>query len=447
MLFLYPPNENRKATTYSIAAHTLYEEDHPTLQFYPEGILSFRKTDYFSVGERSAGIRNSIFINRPLSIKIEGSRKIGERYVSLLFCKDLKKIPNQYPVYGRNGVESEPVNENESEIGLLIKVTSNSEEVAEGLLTLWKGLFLHSGYPGRRTTAGNLGFPSSPADTTYKDKNGKYVSLVIAGTRDPFFQANFERIKEEAQRHVDLEYSILGGEGHTEIVVATKAVPIMYLETVEATKEEAFKKHQQGLKTVERFIDTGRPSLQAIYTGEVFKWGIYHVFTNTGVIRERMFPVSIYSCDGKNWKFLREVRPAYKSIGIDNVEDEIDPEKLNAVNPAEHTTGPRSIKPLVDIARIIRSKNAGINKITYDVFFNTKDDYFTALNSNLFLKNKIAEVLGIPIEQVIGTYRADECYAIKISVHRSLLSGSLGDRDVFGAQQHMKLLQLKVPLF
>jgi hypothetical protein len=442
-----PPNENRKATTYSIAAHTLYEEDHPALQFYPEGILSVVKSSYFTVSDCSAGIRNSVFINKPLSMKIEGSRKTGERYVSLLFCKDLDSIPHRYAVYGRNGVESDPVKEGEKEVGLLIKVTSKSQEVAEGLFTLWKGLFLHFGYPGRRATAGNLAFPLSPSEIAYRAKSGEYVSILIMGTRDPFFQFNLEWIRSEVKKQVELEYSTLSREGRTEIILATREKPIMYLETVEATKEEAFEKHQEDLKKVATFINRESPSEQAIYAGEVFGWGIYHIFSNTKVISEKMFPISMYRCDGKNWKFEREVRPSYKPIGVRNANESVDPEKVRAVYPVHHAKKPRGTIPLVDLARIIRSKNAGVNKITYDLFFNTENDYFTALDSNLFLKNRMADILGIPPHQVIGTYRADECYAIKISVHRTLVSGSLGDRDVFGAQQHSKLLRLDLPVF
>ena len=58
-----PPNKARRATTYSIAAHSLYEEDHPTVQFYPEGILSFEDTEYFDAGERSAGLKNTRFLS------------------------------------------------------------------------------------------------------------------------------------------------------------------------------------------------------------------------------------------------------------------------------------------------------------------------------------------------------------------------------------------------
>jgi len=41
------------------------------------------------------------------------------------------------------------------------------------------------------------------------------------------------------------------------------------------------------------------------------------------------------------------------------------------------------------MAQVIRSKNAGINKIVYDIFFNNGEDYEIALRSNVFSKDKI----------------------------------------------------------
>ena len=70
------PNLARRCTAYSIAAHSLYEESHPQLQFYPEGILVMEKTQFFSRDSRTAGIRGSQFVRSrkpwPWSIKLEG---------------------------------------------------------------------------------------------------------------------------------------------------------------------------------------------------------------------------------------------------------------------------------------------------------------------------------------------------------------------------------------
>jgi hypothetical protein len=442
------PNATRKATVYSIAAHSLYEEDHPTLQFYPEGILSFQNTENFSAGERSAGIRNSSFFSRPLSMKIEGSRKAGERFVSLLFCKDLANMPAHYPIYGRNGVETGPVGDKETEIGLLIKAKSNSEEVAKSLLTLWKGFFMHFGYPGRRATAGNLAIPLSPSQITYKDETEEYVSFVIAGTRDPFFQESFDKIKTDISARVDLEYPDLVSQGEVEIMVANSEMPLMYLETIGPTREDALLAHQEELKAVERFIDCDKASLREVYAGEFFVWGVYHLLTNGTVIRDRLFPISLYRCNGSQWDLLKEIKPVYQSVGSDaDPSSEKGYAELNTVQPYTHIGQPSEYKRLVDMAQVIRSKNAGINKIVYDIFFNDGKDYEIALHSNIFSREEMAEILDVPVDQMIGVYRADECQAIKISVNRSLVSGSKGDRDVFGAQQHARFLSLLIPVF
>ena len=93
------PNLDRRCTPYSIAAHSLYEESHPQLQFYPEGILVMEKTQFFSRDNRSAGIRNSRFVHAekpwPWSIKLEGSRRLGARKVSIIHIDpaDLPRIP------------------------------------------------------------------------------------------------------------------------------------------------------------------------------------------------------------------------------------------------------------------------------------------------------------------------------------------------------------------
>jgi len=81
------------------------------------------------------------------------------------------------------------------------------------------------------------------------------------------------------------------------------------------------------------------------------------------------------------------------------------------------------------------------------IFFNSEEDYQQALRSNTFTKEAVAQTLEISVADIIGCYRADNCQAIKISTYRPLISGSPGERDVFGAQQHLPLLLLNIPVF
>ena len=126
------PNPTRRCTAYSIAAHSLYEESHPQLQFYPEGILVMEKTQFFSRDGRTAGIRNSRFVRSakpwPWSIKLEGSRRLGARKVSLIHIDpaDLPKIPADVLVYGRNGVQAQPVEGAQRELGIIVETTAKT---------------------------------------------------------------------------------------------------------------------------------------------------------------------------------------------------------------------------------------------------------------------------------------------------------------------------------
>src|SRR6201999_4565757 len=121
------PNPARRCTAYSIAAHSLYEESHPQLQFYPEGVLAMEKTQFFSHDARTAGLRNSRFVRAgkpwPWSIKLEGSRRLGARRVSLIYIDpaDMAKIPDDVLVYGRNGVQMTPVDGSQRELGIIIE--------------------------------------------------------------------------------------------------------------------------------------------------------------------------------------------------------------------------------------------------------------------------------------------------------------------------------------
>jgi hypothetical protein len=144
------PNPWRKCTPRSIAAHSLYEESHPELQYYPEGILCMEHTEFFAQGPRVAGIQHSIFARTgspwPWSIKLEGARWLGKRKVSVLYCNgaDLAKIPDQYLVYGRNGVEPTAVRvDGEREIGIIIETRAEQREPATLLASLLTHYMIH----------------------------------------------------------------------------------------------------------------------------------------------------------------------------------------------------------------------------------------------------------------------------------------------------------------
>lgn len=441
------PNKNRKVTPKSIAAHSLYEESHPSLQFYPEGVLVMQSTDYFAKTAYSACIKNSLFVNQDLSLKIEGSQRIGVRYVSFLFCKP-DNFPKDRIVYGYNGVQPLPVSHDRQEIGILIKVSSINKASATTLASLLKGYMLHYGYPDRHTTAGNIAFPLSPSQVEYQNEQGHYTSLVIAGTREPLFIKLYAEIKEKVLALAKTNFPDVDSQCQVEILTADATHPLLLLDTVGKTEKEASELHDQALATMQPFIDREAVSFRKIFGGEVYKWSIFHITKNSQLIKQ-LFPIKLYSASEKNWVFLKEVYPESQDIGIpiSQYNGSINEKKLSIIQFVSETRLPIRYKALVDMATVIRSKDAGVNTITYDIFFNSSEDYQLALKSNVFIKTAIAKTLVVPEDLMIGTFQVDNCQAIKISRYRRLVSGSVGDHDVFGAQQQLEIERMQVPVF
>jgi hypothetical protein len=100
---------------------------------------------------------------------------------------------------------------------------------------------------------------------------------------------------------------------------------------------------------------------------------------------------------------------------------------------------------LSDYVKVIRSKNAGPFELTFDLIFLNEALYNHVLQSEVITKAKIAELYNIPLEHVLVVERYDPALAIKITIARRQSSGSYGERDTLGAQQHAPLLFLTIP--
>ena len=98
---------------------------------------------------------------------------------------------------------------------------------------------------------------------------------------------------------------------------------------------------------------------------------------------------------------------------------------------------------LLDVARVIRSKNAGPTTLTVDLMFNDHTGYQRALAAPSLAPAAIAELYDLEPAQVeVIPYRS--ALAVKIVMDRKLVAGDPGDRDVYGAQQHGPLLGVEI---
>ena len=103
-------------------------------------------------------------------------------------------------------------------------------------------------------------------------------------------------------------------------------------------------------------------------------------------------------------------------------------------------------RKLGELAKTIRSKNAGVNKITFDIIFREPATYDLVKRSKVLSRQSMAALFRIPAERISDFVEYDPGYAIKFTIYRSRPSGSAGDGDIFGAQQYAPLLDIEVPV-
>jgi len=105
-----------------------------------------------------------------------------------------------------------------------------------------------------------------------------------------------------------------------------------------------------------------------------------------------------------------------------------------------------SSKTLSELAKTIRSKNAGVDQITFDVVFRDRETYELVKRSRALSPEAVMRLYSIPRERITTFVEFDPALAIKFTIRRERPSGSPGERDVFGAQQYAPLFDLPVPI-
>lgn len=101
---------------------------------------------------------------------------------------------------------------------------------------------------------------------------------------------------------------------------------------------------------------------------------------------------------------------------------------------------------LKDVASVIRSKNAGPYELTLDVILKEQETFEKMREKDIINPSVIAKLYQIPEEDVLGIVYFPNAKAIKATIVRPLPSGAMGERDVYGAQQHAPLVNFAFEL-
>jgi hypothetical protein len=188
-----PMNPARRCTIQSVAAHSLYEASDPWVLHEPGGIVDLHQVAFAQETDRSVRVSGSTFVPDPVyRVKLEAAELAGYRTICVAGIRDPSVLSHldeilddarrrsaeqfsdidpsgwslHFHVYGRDGVMGplEPDLSVGHEAGLLIEVLAPTQDQASSICLFVHAFVLHCGFPGRRSTAGNLAFPFSPQD-------------------------------------------------------------------------------------------------------------------------------------------------------------------------------------------------------------------------------------------------------------------------------------------
>ena len=99
---------------------------------------------------------------------------------------------------------------------------------------------------------------------------------------------------------------------------------------------------------------------------------------------------------------------------------------------------------LAELARLIRSKNAGPFELTFDIMFDDAATYERVKRSGAVSREAVAARYGAAAEDV-KFFLLRQRLAIKASIPRPYFQGDLLDSDGHGGQQYAPLMDIEIP--
>jgi hypothetical protein len=99
---------------------------------------------------------------------------------------------------------------------------------------------------------------------------------------------------------------------------------------------------------------------------------------------------------------------------------------------------------LGELARLIRSKNAGPFELTFDIMFADREVYERVKASGALTREAVAQRYRLPAEEV-KFFVCDNALAFKASIPRPHFQGDIRDSDGHGGQQYAPLMDIEIP--
>jgi hypothetical protein len=176
----------QRCTIASVSGHAMYERSNPYEEFFAGGKLDMTHCRYEQLDERTTRVTGSRFVaDRHVRVKLEGSGKVGERFVGLCGIRDPYTIANvdrvigwardqvrarfgdegyqlHYNVYGRDGImgELEPMRDRPAhELCVMVQGVAPTIDMARELTMIGLRQMFYARLPDVKGTAGSVAFP------------------------------------------------------------------------------------------------------------------------------------------------------------------------------------------------------------------------------------------------------------------------------------------------
>lgn len=189
-------NPERNCYTTSVAAHTLYEKDHPYHLLGPGSIVELSNCKFEQMENGIVKVSGSrMIVPEQYTVKMEGAAQVAYRTlviggirdpITISHIEEIKKgiveqiasyynnIPQSdyeilFHLYGKDGVmgKLEPVKEVAHELGVVMEVIAKTQDLANTICASARSTLMHFPYKGRKATAGNIALLYSPSDIEF----------------------------------------------------------------------------------------------------------------------------------------------------------------------------------------------------------------------------------------------------------------------------------------
>ena len=190
-----PLNPIRRCTPLSVANHSLHENASPCIHVEPGGMLDTTDCTFEALSDRSVLVSGMRW--EPAALHGKARRRRARRLPrdhDLRHARPdadrplrhvpragasggggqgrrLRRAPDQYRlvfrIYGKDGVmgAGEPVKDAHAhELGIVVEALADTQEIANAVLAFARVSLLHTDFPGRLCSEGNMAFPFSPSD-------------------------------------------------------------------------------------------------------------------------------------------------------------------------------------------------------------------------------------------------------------------------------------------